>query len=168
MSKELFGKLLLPVVGGLLTFCCADAGDSVVAPPPDIPRAVLQAAPDTIVVQGRSLTLSAFLWRDFMPISPPDGKPLVAIVTITALDTARLPASISCDVVWIVYSGEIWKAWLQREASGNVKPNQMSLMARDGPKWGPNVFVDVIVRVSGDSGQARLLRAPRQWIGRTD
>jgi hypothetical protein len=159
--------MVAPMVVVFLLIGCSDEGDPFVAPPPDVPLAVLQAAADTVVAGGRRLTLSAFLWRDFMPISPPDGKPLVAVMTISATDTARLPASISCDAVWIIYKQEIWKRWLHSETPGNVKPNQISRTARDGPKWGPNVFVDVIVRVGDPSGQT-LLRAPHQWIGRTD
>jgi hypothetical protein len=160
--------LIPTILLALFSAGCTDAGDPYVASPPDVPLAVLHAAPDTIVVGGRQLSLSAYLWRDFMPISPADGKPLVAVLTICAADTAKLPASISCDAVWVVHDQEIWKAWLHGETPGNVKPNQISRTARDGPKWGPNVFVDVIVRVGDGSGQTRLLRAPHQWIERTD
>lgn len=123
--------LIPTILLALFSAGCTDAGDPYVASPPDVPLAVLHAAPDTIVVGGRQLSLSAYLWRDFMPISPADGKPLVAVLTICAADTAKLPASISCDTVWVVHDQEIWKAWLHGETPGNVKPNQISRTARE-------------------------------------
>ena len=46
---------------------------------PDIPVEQLLGYPDTIYIEGRQVYLSTYMWRDFMPISPPDGKPLIAI-----------------------------------------------------------------------------------------
>jgi len=161
-------RMLALFVGVILSIGCTDLGNPYVAPPPDIPLVVLRAAPDTLVVNGRRLSLSAYLWRDFMPISPPDGKPLMAVLTISAADSATIPSSLVCDAVWVIYQHEIWKAWLEIPPPGGVKPNQISRTARDGPRWGPNVYVDVIVRVIDASGASRLLRAPHQWIGRTD
>lgn len=60
---------------------------------PDIAVEQLLGYPDTIYIEGRQVYLSTYMWRDFMPISPPDGKPLIAIMSITAVDTIpKLPA----------------------------------------------------------------------------
>lgn len=138
--------------------------------PPDIPVPQLLAALDTIVVAGRQLYLSTYMWRDFQPISPPNGKPLIALIYVTATDSIRLPSNISVDAVWIVYNNEVWKSWLSdaNPSSPQQIPNRIEKVARDGPKWGPHVFVDVIVRVYNGSGTSFLLRASNQWISRTD
>jgi hypothetical protein len=151
----------------LILIGCSDNGVSV---PPDIPIDQLLATPETIVVETRQLHLSTFMWRDFMPISPPGGKPLIAIIYVTATDTVRLPGSISTDAVWMVYNDQVWKSWFTDEpiSPGELKPNRIVKIAREGPKWGPNVNVDVIVRVYDGKGASRLLRAANQWIGRTD
>ena len=158
MKRFMFIVLLLGWLG------CSDNGVSV---PPEISISELLAAPDTITVEGRRLTLSTYMWRDFMPISPPDGQPLLAILYITAADTAQLPSSISADAVWIVHNQEVWKSWLANDPSQQPR-NRIAKMARDGPKWEPGIYVPVIVRVVNGQGKTFLLRADNQFIGRTD
>lgn len=145
---------------------CKDNGVSV-SEPPDIPISELLAADDTITVEGRQLFLSTYMWRDFQPISPPDGKPLIAIVYVTATDTARLPISISTDAIWVVFNNQVWKSWFTNQQIMTNGLNQIAKLARDGPKWGPEVYVDVIVRVKHGQGN-QFLRASNQWIGRTE
>lgn len=110
------------------------------------------------------------MWRDFQPISPPDGKPLIAIIYVTATDTAQLPSSLSTDAVWIVYNNKVWKSGFTGEpiAPGELKPHRIVRIARAGPTWGPNVNVDVVVRVYDGKGGTLLLKAPNQRIYRTD
>ena len=43
-----------------------------------------------------------------------------------------------------------------------------TVIASNGPKWGPGVNVDVLVRVVDTNGKAFLLKAPNQPIRRTD
>jgi hypothetical protein len=151
----------------LVAIGCSDNGVEV---PPEIPVSRLLAAPETIPVQGRLLSLSTILWRDFQPNSPPDGKPLISIIIVAAADTAQLPTSISIDAVWIVCNNQVWSSWFTNEpiAHDLLKPNRIVKIARQGPKWGPNVGVDVIVRVNVGVGAALLLRAHNQWIDRTE
>jgi hypothetical protein len=164
---EIRMKMLVLLLMLLVVVGCEDNGVSI---PQDIPVAQLQASPDTIIVEGRLLCLSTYMWRDFQPISSPDGKPLIAIIYVTATDTARLPSSISADAVWIVHNDQVWKSWLSDESipPSELKPNRIVKIAREGPKWGPHVYVDVIVRVVDGQGNRHWLRAPNQWIGRTD
>lgn len=146
---------------------CKDSGIEV---PPDIPIAQLLQAPDTISADGKRLYLTTFMWRDFMPISPPDGKPLIAIAYVTTADTTQIPTSISADAIWIVYDAQAWRSFFTGEmiTPDLQRPYRIVRIARDGPKWGPNIYVDVIVRVFDINGNAQLLHAPNQWIGRTD
>ncbi len=150
----------------LFIFGCSDDGVSI---PPDIPIQKLLSTPDTIVVENRRIYLSTYMWRDFQPISPENGHPLIAIVYLTAVDTIPLPKNISADGIWIVYNNEVWKSWLTSESTPpEIKPNRLVKVAREGPKWGPNVFVDVIVRITDGKGGSQLLRGSKQYIGRTD
>jgi hypothetical protein len=152
----------------LTLVCLAGCIDERTPVPPDIPIERLLSAPDTILVQGRYLTLATALWRDFMPVSPPEGKPLIAVISVTATDTTPLPPSITADAVWIVYEDQVWKSWLANPGTPEQRPNQIVRVARDGPTWGPNVFVDVIVRILDGEGTGQLLRASNQPIHRTD
>lgn len=141
-----------------------------ISAPPDIAIEELLSAPDTIFVEGRKLFLFTSLWRDFQPISPPDGRPLIAIIYIESTDSTQLPTSISADAIYIVYRWTVWKSWFSEEpiASDLKKPNRIVRIARNGPKWGPGVFVDVIVLVSYGQNDKKLLRSSSQPIGRTD
>lgn len=159
MGKYIFVALSAALLG------CLDSGEPV---PPTISIQELLAAPDTVVVEGRTLTLSTSIWRDFMPISPPDGKPLIAAAYIDAVDTTRLPSSITSDAIWIAYDGQVWNSHFTNETPPQQRPNRLEKIARNGPKWGPGVYVDVVVRVFDGRGIAVLLGASHQCIGRTD
>jgi hypothetical protein len=163
-------KLQIRVVLTLVAVGCADLGEPVTPLPPEISVVELLAVPDSIVVAGRTLKLSTYLWRDFMPMSPPAGRPLQGAFYVSASDTARLPADLSADAVWLVYGNEIWRDWLDTPTvpPGDVKPSQIYCTVGHGPYWGPQVAVDAIVRVTSGSSGSHLLRAPNQTIHRTD
>jgi hypothetical protein len=137
--------------------------------PPTAPAALteLSAAPTSIVVAGTRLALSTSLWRDFQPISPPDGKPLVAGLQMRTDDGSPVPGSVRADMVWVVYEGEAWSRVPQEERTRMETAPVYEVVARDGPKWGPNVTVDVIVRLVDGSGRTFLLRAASQPIRAT-
>lgn len=157
----------LPALISLLLVGCLDHGISF---PPDIPVQKLLSTPDTIVVENRSMALSTYMWRDFQPMSSENGQFLIAIVFVTAIDTIQIPSNISADAVWIVHNNQVWKSWLSNKdaPAPEFKPNRIVKVARDGPKWGPDVYVDVIVRVTDGKGRSQLLRGSKQYIGRTD
>lgn len=137
--------------------------DAVVAPPPDIRLSYLLAAPETTMVNGRAVYLTTQLWRDFMPISPPDGKPLGGVVFITAMDGMVFGNAISSDAVWLVHNQEVWKGWLTNASNGG-RTNQLAKSFSDGPKWKPGVSVDVVVRLNNDQNNVYFLRASKQLI----
>ncbi len=141
---------------------CEDEGLDV---PPEIPVGVLLAAPDTLNVQNRVLTLSTYLWRDFMPSTDGDHTQLIALVRISATDTLPLPTGISTDALWIVSGREVWKSFFSDEPRPpEPRSNSISAIARDGLRW--DGTVDVIVRVLDGKGGGLLLKAAGQQIGR--
>jgi len=132
---------------------------------PSIPD--LQSAPTRVVMQGKTLVLGASLGRDFMPIAPPDGRPLAGLVRISAEDGSPVPTDISAATTWVIHgssSGDIWTT------SGTPQPRDQTapalvLLLTGGPKWPPNDTVDVVVRLRDATGRVTLLRAPQQVIG---
>lgn len=158
---------LLALIVFVTALGCADLGEEI---PPDIPVIRLLTAPDTVVAEGRRLFLTTYLWRDFMPISPPGGKPLIAIAYVTATDTGQLSPTITADAIWVVHDSLAWKGWFENETTppGESRPNRLVKVARNGPAWGPHIFVDVIIRILDGRGNSHLLRAAHQWIDRTD
>ena len=123
----------------------------------------LRSAPTAIVVGGKTLALRASLSRDFMPISPPDGKPLIAAIRIHATDGSDVPSSIRANSVWVVFNDAVWTATATEERFGTDIAPFYEVVVRDGPKWGPGVNVDVVVRVT-EGSRSWLLRAPDQQI----
>ena len=129
----------------------------------------LLAAPTTVTVDGFSVVLQTSLWRDFMPVSPPDGKPLVAILRPMRSETTMSPAGVRIEEAWVLFGEETWNPTITEERFASP-PAQMhyEAVARDGPKWGPGVSVTVVVSIRDAAGNTQLLRAANQPIGRTD
>jgi hypothetical protein len=123
----------------------------------------LLAAPDEITMDGRRLTLETYLWHNLMPGFGPVERPLLALIRVTAVDQLPFPSTVDADRLWIIYQSAIWETELSETITEG--PHQLSKMARDGPKWGPSVYVDVIVRIVYISGKRYLLRASHQLIG---
>jgi len=130
--------------------------------------AELRVAPTTVVVGGTALSLDADLWRDFQSISAPNGKPLVGIVRIRSVDGASVPSSTRVVALWVVNGDNVWTSVPREEQQRTPGAKGFDVVARDGPKWGPGIDVDVIVGVRDGTGAVSLLRAPAQRIKRTD
>jgi hypothetical protein len=158
----MFVRALLIVLLTAVASC--RAADAVIP----LPVGDLQAAPASITVGGQTLVLVPYLWRDFQPISPPDGKPLIAVLRIQDANRSPLATSIHADVAWIVNGGDVWAVRPREEQGATTSSLFYEAVARDGPKWGPGVAVDVVVRLREPSGATHLLRASGLQILRTD
>ena len=135
---------------------------------PEIPSADLASAPDTIEVAGSQVTLWASLWRDFQPISPPDGKPLISLVRLIETDSLRIDGAISPMYIWVVNGDHVWASRFTDEARPPQPEYQIEKVARNGPKWGPGISVDVIVGIRYHEEPMILIAARNQLIYRTD
>ncbi len=130
-------------------------------------RSEVIAAPTRVEVDGHELTLETHLWRDFQPITPPNGQPLIAVVRVMTVDGSPFPSSVTAERVSIVYGEQVWTSTLRLEQLSSQQ-GTLEVVAREGPKWGPHVNVDVVVHLRGSGGREFLLRAENQPIGRTD
>jgi hypothetical protein len=141
----------------------------------------LRSAPTEVVLDGRSLSLSAYLWRDFMPKSHPhdesmiDGEPMIAVLKVGTSDKKPFPSGVRMDRAWVLFGEQMWevsefRAQVQDKDSWISCPDSpvCEAVARDGPKWGPGVFVDVVVRLTDKEGRHHLLQVPKQCVKRTD
>ena len=135
--------------------------------PPEIPIETLLSAPDTVEVDSQKIFLTTYLWRDFMPVSPPDGKPLNAVVNIQNVDSSDLPSGLEAEAIYIVNANEIWNSYFSKEIPPDNSSFQLVRIARDGPKWNPGIYVDVIVLLKFNK-ESILLKASDQIINRTD
>ncbi len=130
--------------------------------------ATLRTAPSTASLAGQSISIEPYLWRDFMPSSPPNGRPLVVIVRVRAAGGAALASHIAADSLWVVMGEEMWAARAVQEQPRSATGAYLEVVAREGPKWGPAVRVDVVARIRDGAGNIVYIRAVDQLIGRTD
>lgn len=115
------------------------------------------------------MTLEPYLYRDFMPGigASPEGRPLIAIITIWAEGDEAFPSDVIPDRLRVRFGNETWDTPFSNETIQPDKANQTKRVAREGPKWGPDVQVDVEVRLSLPSSQTRWMVAGNVTIERT-
>ena len=160
-----FKNLLIIIFAGLL-FAQVNASSKKLPKPP---KPDLSMARDTIRIAGVDLVLETYLWRDFMPVSPKDGKQLRAVVNLIPVNQPNLPPEVVMDKIWIIKDKETWSDSLsyvgQKMPTANLP--KLEMMAQGGPKWEPGTLVKVIVRVKDQQGKIYLLQAKDQEIHRT-
>ena len=116
----------------------------------------LSAVPTSIMLDGQPVELMVYAWRDFMPISPPDGKPLIVVVSLPD----SLPG-VSIDHLWVLFGEEVWETAVEHRSETN------EWVARGGPKWGPGVSVDVVAQLHDQNGNQFRVRADSVQIAHT-
>jgi len=157
------------ILFSFMLFSCHSAGYSSGKKTEDLTIKDLIMAPDTVWLEDTQITLETYLWRDFMPVSPPDGKPLRAVVSLLPVNSEYLPAGLDAQKIWIIYQEEVWSSPLS--AVSPVVPDQpftrLEKTAANGPKWGPGIEVLVVVELIDKNGNIYLLKAEQQTIHRT-
>ncbi|MCX6843256.1 MAG: hypothetical protein NTX53_13340 [candidate division WOR-3 bacterium] len=149
--------LLLAAVGcGAACKCCRTTTDA------------LAAAPERVEIDGREYTLAANLWRDFMPMAPPDGESLIAALKVSPADAMPPSADLAIDHVWVLNGEKQWSVAVVRPSgAGQLPASQLEQSVRNGPKWGPGITVDVVVRLR-QGKRTWLVRQAGVTIKRTD
>ena len=67
-----------------------------------------------------------------------------------------------------INNNDIWEGDLKDEGHSEQQRYRIVRVARDGPKWEPNIYVDVVVLVKSDGNKCALIKANNQIIHRTD
>ena len=101
---------------------------------------------DTLYIDGHRFILDAFLWRDYMPICPPDGKNLISINWLINIDSVSIPDNLDITNQYVINNDSIWLANYETDTI-DTSPFKIKKSSSNGPKWGPNISVDVIVKV---------------------
>ena len=150
MRQQSFVSILL---------CCFVIGCQGPPTGPDPRLSELLAAPTELTFGDVAFQAEVFAWRDFQPgpATPADGKPLAIVVRIgQAFQTSAI------ERVWVIHDGAVWTAPAEQV------PGTTDWVARNGPKWGPGVTVDVVMLVRHPQFGASMLRRSGVLIGRTD
>ena len=131
----------------------------------------LLAKPEQISINGEAYSIKTFLWRDFMPDCPPNGQPLLGQINLIGDANSELPKTVDLDKVWLVSGNKVWESDFSNENRpiSNNNKIKMEKVVIGGPKWGPGINVDVVVRVIDKADNKEyFLRAPNQPINRTE
>ncbi|MCL2327164.1 MAG: hypothetical protein FWC39_01485 [Bacteroidetes bacterium] len=125
---------------------------------------------DTLRIGSNSLVLEAYLWRDFMPSSPPNGRPMLSINKIICTDMIKIPDNISMIKQYVFYDDEIWVAnYENEELTPNTAEYEMERISINGPKWGPQIYVDVISQIhDAETNKDYYIEQKNVYVGRTD
>lgn len=125
----------------------------------------LGTAGDAVAIAGHTYRIApsslsgTTLWRDFMPVSEPDGRPLIAAIRVESTDGSPIPPSITADHFWVFGPGP-WEGTpseVRRSPDGGTPASAIDVIARMGPKWPTGLKVDVVVRLRA-AGAEYLLR----------
>ena len=128
----------------------------------------LRSAPVEVTVQGAPLRIGAELWRDYMPVSPPEGRPLAGVVWVWASDRAVAGPVPDADRAWVLHGDSAWETVPVKEPPPAESDSFLSRYAiREGPLWGPAAPVHVVLRLRGEDGNPILIRT-EATIARTD
>ena len=123
---------------------------------------------DTINIGSQRFTLDAYLWRDFMPISPPNGKPLIAINWLISIDSTAIPANIEMKEQYVIHNDSVWIAAYEPE-SHTTPIYKIEKVSRNGPKWGPMIYVDIVSKIiDSKTNRDYFIKIKNIYIGRTD
>jgi hypothetical protein len=124
----------------------------------------LRAAPASVRIDGALLSLEAYAWRDFQPISPPGGRPLRVRVRVTAEPGGSVPDGIRVDALWVVQDAKSW----QLDVQPAPPVGTVEALGANGPKLEPGTAVDVVARLLEAGGGTRWLRVNGAVVHRTD
>ena len=122
-------------------------------------------ASEEIEIADITYTLETYMWRDFMPISPPDGKPLIVIIRVHAVGMDDFYLSMIIERLWLIDVLNIVST--QSSEEYRVNGNTFEIVFRDGPKWGPGIFIDVVVKLVSEDFGIYYLKAVNQLIHAT-
>lgn len=127
----------------------------------------LLSAPEKIEIDDREYILETNLFRNFFPVGPPTG--LVGYIYFISLDSLQFPSSLDANHLWVINGCDIWDTDLiERIIPGDKIYRMQKRINEEGPDWGPDIYVNVVVEVVNDENGSYLLRADSQYIGRLD
>jgi hypothetical protein len=125
----------------------------------------LRSSPESLAIGNNKLILTTYLWRDFMPIAEEDGSKMICVNKLTEIDSLPILTTITLKKQYLIKGNEIWTA----EYIETIKNPDHILegIVRDGPKWGPNIEVDVVAEFD-NAGTTHRILAKSQLIHKTE
>ncbi len=129
---------------------------------------LLRKASERIYIDNMSLTIDAYLWRDFMPSVEEGGTGIYAAITIIATNVTIFPNYLDSDRMWIIHWGaEIWipedpptaEIWFTKLENMGIEQNTLKKKASDGPKWDIGKIVHIVLELVNSNGDKYYLQS---------
>ena len=151
----------------LVLQACSMFGNDSRSPDP-LSLETMREVPDTLVIGEQQMVLTSSIWRDFMPISPPDGKPMIGVFYLTSVDESPLPADLRMRAAWIAKEDAVWASYMSDEPPpDDVPPYRLNGVVRGGPKWHPGIDLFGVVQITDSVGRVYLIRSAQTTLGAT-
>ena len=90
------------------------------------------------------------------------------VVNIIESNAEIFSTEVRADSLWIISGNQVWSGIFSTENRPGGPAHIREKIARDGPKWGAGIQVDVVVRLLDKEERFYLLKAENQLIQRTD
>ncbi|MDQ2721178.1 MAG: hypothetical protein M3Z26_15630 [Bacteroidota bacterium] len=121
--------------------CSKDKIDGSVQTNADLANA-LRLSPVAIQIDSDSLFLTTSLWRNFMPETEKNGSGLYCSNKLAHKDSIPIPPELKLKNLYVINGNQIWTS--QDPQISKEEPSSIRIFINSGPKWGPDVFVDVV------------------------
>lgn len=155
--------IILPLVVGLIS-CQKEEIEGNIKNDPVFAEE-LRSSPENITIGNNNLILTTYLWRDFMPIAEENGSEMICVNKLTEVDGIPILNTIILKKQYVIKGNEIWTADYS-EINNNID-FILEGVVRDGPKWGPDIEVDVVCEFE-NSGMTHRIMAKSQLINKTE
>jgi hypothetical protein len=100
-------------------------------------------ASDVVQAEGKDFLLDPSVWRNMMP-GCGINRNMIALVSLQTVDMSAMPAGIRPKMLYVVYGSDVWVS-TPRDESHPHQDHELIRVSRDGPTWGPGVYVDVVL-----------------------
>jgi hypothetical protein len=130
---------------------------------------IKEKAVETLIIGSNTFVLDAYLWRDFMPVSPPDGKPMISINWLISTNLVKIPDNIDMVKQYVFYNDSVWVSTYENETRPDQPAHKIEKVSRNGPKWGPKINVDVVSQIhDSKTNKHYYIQRKKVFVERTD
>jgi len=155
--------LLLIILPTLLWSCEREDDDNFYQNAPTM-AAELRLNSDTLWLGENTVTLNTYVYRDFMPIAEENGSPLISVCILADINNLPFLEPVVMLKQFVIYDDLVWSS--EFEQITETTPFAYNGVSRGGPKWGPDISVDVVCEFSYQGALYRII-ARDQVVHRT-
>lgn len=106
----------------------------------------LKSAPSEIKLEGKSLTLEAYIWRDFMPTTDTFvNTGIMGSIKIKTSDSTQIPSALKVTKLWILNKDSVWETRPVR--TNLLAPDILEVFVSRGPSWDKGIKTDVVTEI---------------------